>query len=250
MRRAVCTATILAAGVLACGGAPAAREPSTNHFPRAAERPAIELDTDGVEQFLRWIDGPRGAALEWRNLRVFAVTREWSKGSAVSDPDVDIQRQLDEVSSAGPTDERVPRARRLLSGIVSRRGEFVATAPGYLSPYLPAGTPIRGRIVFGVMLPGYAFSDGENICISLTSKHWADNAEMVLNTLVHELYHNGFATHRKPRSVIDVAGAEAATSNIEWQIQNEGMATYVGYRARPPTIARDARSVGHPAIAR
>jgi hypothetical protein len=36
--------------------------------------------------------------------------------------------------------------------------------------------------------------------------------------------------------VIDVAGAEAATSNIEWQIQNEGMATYVAYRARPNTL--------------
>jgi len=233
MRFVTCVlAVIVSVPLPSCGGG---APPKPVEAGRAAA-PPIVLDTDAVDAFLRWADGPHRELFDWRDRQVFAITREWAKGSALPDPDAEIERQLREVAQSGPGDVRVVRARRLLSALEQGRQAFLGSASKHLAQYLPRETPIRGRVVFGVMLPGYAFSDGHNIVINLTSEYWKDNRDKVLNLLVHELFHNGFATHQQARSVAAAEQGGSAISNIAWQIQNEGTATYVAYRAKPPGL--------------
>jgi hypothetical protein len=55
---------------------------------------------------------------------------------------------------------------------------------------------------------------------------------MVLNIVVHELFHVGFGRYIEPVDFSRIVTREQTADLITRSLQNEGMATYVAYRAR------------------
>jgi len=75
------------------------------------------------------------------------------------------------------------------------------------------------------------------IVVSLTDRFWANDPARLFNLLVHELFHNGFILFQIGLSPKEAKDGEALVRALLWQVQNEGMATYVSYRAKPPQLA-------------
>src|SRR6266540_624575 len=113
----------------------------------------------------------------------------------------------------------------------------MAAAVSHLRQYLPPGTRVRGTIALAAFLPNYAFSMDEAIVVSLTDSFWANDSARVFNLLAHELFHNGFLQHQHGESPSEAKDRSALLRSFLWQLQNEGLATYVAYRMRPPDLA-------------
>lgn len=145
---------------------------------------------------------------------------------------------------AATTQREVQEARPEATDDITFDGEaarglikWARSASSHLRAYLPSGTPVRGKVLFALFIPAYAFAWGDgSIVINVTAGFWGGNPDKVFNLLVHELYHNGFGLHRHGSSPQDAKTGAALVENLLWQTQHEGMATYVAYRARPPGL--------------
>jgi len=75
--------------------------------------------------------------------------------------------------------------------------------------------------------------DGDgNIIIDVSSKKWKQDTGWVLNLIIHEIYHLGYVRHNPGISLKKAMDDEDFMENILWQVQNEGMATWVAYKGR------------------
>lgn len=217
---------------------------------------SVIFDGEAIRGLIRWarsdsIDLPSA----WRDSKPFALTREWARWSGQSDPDQGVERMLRELVSdkaRTPASTRMGRAERLLEAILDGRNSFLQRALPHLQAYLPPNTEVRGQVLFAVFTPPYAFAwrDG-SIVVNVTAAFWKWNPDKVFNLLVHELYHNGFGVHRRGSSPQEANDRNALVENLLWQTQNEGMATYVAYRARPTNLEiEDYRLLDDPAEVR
>jgi hypothetical protein len=203
--------------------------------------PAISFDADAASLLLDWA---KGGSTEispgWRSLRAYELTRRWGAWNGRTDTDEYVEKRLRELAGAGTRsiDVRIGRARDLLAAAMAKRTDFVAQATLHLRAYLPAGTPINGVAVFAVCIPTYAFSWGDGtIVVDLSDGFWRGSTDKLFNLLLHELFHNGFIRYQRGVSASDAANGEALIDHLLWQTQNEGMATYVAYRAKPASLA-------------
>jgi len=65
----------------------------------------------------------------------------------------------------------------------------------------------------------------------VTSNQWGSDENSALNEIIHELYHNGYETHQLQCPLKDEMSTQQLLAHISWQLHNEGMATYVAYKA-------------------
>lgn len=106
--------------------------------------------------------------------------------------------------------------------MMSKEKEFNEKAMKYLCSFLPVDCPdISTTIYFTTAIMASGFQMDNNIVI------YGANADKD-NLLIHELFHKGF---NKCKPVFDTYATEDSTINqIYNDLQNEGMATYVGYK--------------------
>ncbi len=246
--RVLCFASaISAAGTLANEPTACHDQPRTSATARGAarseqENPAIAVAFDGtaVRELIQWA---RSDSMElpsaWRSQRPFALTREWARGSGLPDPNSEVEQILKEIIREKPQtapEARMARTEGFLNNMLEDRQTFLQRAVPHLQAYLSPGTPIRGQVLFAVFIPAYAFAWDGSIVVNLTAAFWKWEPQKVFNLLVHELYHIGFAAHRPDSPAEQVQTRSGLVENVFWQTQNEGMATYVAYRANPPSL--------------
>jgi hypothetical protein len=107
--------------------------------------------------------------------------------------------------------------------MIKKEKEFSEKAIPYLCSFLPKDCPdISTTIYFTTAIMASGFQSGNSIVI------YGANADKD-NLLIHELYHQGF-DKCKPRR-IESSSKDSMIYQIYNDIQNEGMATYVGYKA-------------------
>jgi hypothetical protein len=203
--------------------------------------PEVQFDTTAVDDILEWCQTSTGAPPEdWRASRAYTLTREWAKWSGMPDPDRDVEQVLSQIhvqKIADPTSIPLNRVERFLGALLEGREGFIHDATPHLAAYLPADTPIRGQVLFAMFIPPYAFAWGDgSIVINLTASYWGFEPKKVLHLLMHELFHNGYGLHQRGSSPMEAASGSALVESILWQTHNEGLATYIGYRARPPDL--------------
>jgi len=196
----------------------------------------IQIDSEAAESIINWAKSESLVLPEdWRSKQPYSLTRQWAGWSGQPDSDIHTIESLKKVLSLKKKNLKltsVLKAELLMGELLKRKKVFIENAVSYLSSYLPTGTPIKGRILFALYIPPYAFAWAGNIVVDLAAKFWEGNAEKVLNLLVHELYHNGFTFHHHGTPSIECDKPNALLDHLLWQTQNEGMATYVAYNEK------------------
>jgi hypothetical protein len=224
-------------------------EPVSSGQPGAAAQPdsrpiSITFDTQAAQAFIDWANSSALAPPEgWQSWRPYALTRLWAQSSGVPDPDQEVVRALEEIARArreGTGGARLEGLRQLMRGLLERRQWFLDDGLDLLRTYLPEGTPIDGEVVVTLFIPPFAFTwigdDVASVVIDLDSDFWRGDPDIITNLLVHEFFHVGFCHHQSSGSLNGNETVPALIDNILWQVQNEGMATYVGYRARTASL--------------
>ncbi len=219
----------------------------------------ITIDAEAAQLLIEWVQSDTVLPPDaWRTMPAYVLTRLWAKSNGQPEPYIEVERILNDIALSkrrNSNEDLVVQSQRLMMGLLNRHQTFTDGAIPHLQAYLPSDTPINGQVVFALFIPAYAFTwigDNTNsIVINLTSSFWQWNPGRVSNLLVHELYHIGFAQHQMGESVAEVSTVEALVGNILWQIHNEGLATYVAYRARPEGLdIEDYRLLDDPVEAR
>jgi len=123
-----------------------------------------------------------------------------------------------------PVEERKNNTQLIAAKIMmDREKEFNDKAVPFICSFLPKNCPnISTTIYFTTAIMSSGFQMGNNIVI------YGTNADKD-NLLIHELFHQGFnrckPTYNKYNS------KDSTVNQIFNDLQNEGMATYVGYKA-------------------
>jgi len=129
----------------------------------------------------------------------------------------------------------------LANGIHDAAPHFRARGLSGACSYLPEETVLEANVLLACFIhlgdpnPRFtpsAFVVEDAIVVNASSKFWNSHVNDVLHMLIHEVYHVGYHAHHPSLPLQDAETGEEMVEHILWQLQNEGMATYVAYRAR------------------
>ena len=105
---------------------------------------------------------------------------------------------------------------------------FLEKALPHLCSYLPNEADLSITIHFTAFIPPRAFAMGE-IVINMAATYWNENADNILNTIVHEIFHVGYSFCEENMAE---KPDETSLNDVLRNIHNEGICTYVAYKAR------------------
>ncbi|MCW4048601.1 MAG: hypothetical protein NWE89_02585 [Candidatus Bathyarchaeota archaeon] len=174
----------------------------------------------------------------WTGYPVQQYARDWAEQVKYT-IDYDEWRQRISDWAAMPLKERessifLRNTERILEG----KGIFLEKALPYLCSYLPSDANLDIGIHFTAFIPPRAFAMGE-IGINVAANYWKNNADNILNVLVHELFHVGFS-YCEEQSGIEYDQDDAILGILR-NIHNEGICTYVAYNAQDIFPAPDEK---------
>ena len=200
---------------------------------------SVSFDAKAASELIQWARSDSSTPPEdWRSEHAYELTRLWAQWNGQADPDVEVEAQLQRLArrkSQGTDSPVVVASEKLLREVLDGQQAFLQSAVRLLSSYLPPQTAFQARVLFALFIPPYSFSWGDgSIVIDLAADYWQGNPDKVLNLIVHELYHDGFLGYQPGTSAADARDGAAIVEHVLWRTQNEGLATYVAYRARTP----------------
>lgn len=101
----------------------------------------------------------------------------------------------------------------------------------HISSFLPASaSPLKVTVYLISDIKPAAFAYPGGILVNVNSPRFNNDPSVIMNIIVHEVYHGGFASTIAYRSDYEVQN-EAVDFVMDFLL-NEGMATYVSYSAR------------------
>ncbi len=168
----------------------------------------------------------------WENEIPYKTTIEWSDATRVPIDYEGFRTNLEELRGQAPEDRRRHEAYRLSERIMESAPTFKARALPHVCSYLPEGTKIDTTVRIACFIPPWAYCAKGSVIINTSHRHWENDAGMILNIIIHELFHVGFGQYREPVDFSEIETSEQTADLITRGLQNEGMATYVAYRAR------------------
>jgi hypothetical protein len=168
----------------------------------------------------------------WENETPYKTTMEWSYATRVPIDHEGFKAKLEELKDQSPEDRMRHEAYRLSERIMESAPTFRARALPHICSYLPGGTRVDSVVRTACFIPPWAYSARGGVIINTSHRHWEDDAGMVLNIIVHELFHVGFGHYIEPIDYSKMKTREQTIDLLSRGLQNEGMATYVAYRAR------------------
>lgn len=121
--------------------------------------------------------------------------------------------------------------------IIEGKQVFIEKALPHVCSYLPEAANLDIGIHFTAHIPPRAFAMGE-IVVNMTATYWNSNPDNILNTMVHELFHVGYSYCRDQRKI---ETEDSPLRNILENIHNEGVCTYIGYKAQDIFPAPDEK---------
>jgi hypothetical protein len=136
----------------------------------------------------------------------------------------------------------------VVEGIEAEQRTFQRRAREHIASYLPQGTLDRSRPE--IHLTTFAVPNAINlhdfIVVNVHHPDFGGDPQRVLHTLIHELFHSGYGACQPARTEPGLAGR---VHSLLETLQNEGMATYVAWRASglyPDPGNRDYRMLEDP----
>ena len=120
--------------------------------------------------------------------------------------------------------------------IIEGKKIFVEKAVPHACSFLPEEAELDIGVHFTAYIPPRAFAMGE-IVINMTATYWNNNPDNILNTMVHELFHVGYSYCRDQWGKIE----KSLLFSILENIHNEGVCTYVAYKAQDIFPAPDEK---------
>ena len=195
------------------------------------------LETGTLEKIVRHpeaVIGEGGAF--WDNEPAMVHVKGWSEGTGVRIPYMRWWTRVGEMAKLSEEDRSRHPLLLMTDSIVAMKDDFLIDAVPHVCSFLPDHIDFSIPVYFTAFVPPRSFVSG-GIVINVSASYWKGNVENILNNLTHEIFHVGYSHMRRERT-------EAPLENTQLYgmldyLQNEGIATYVGYEALPLFPAPD-----------
>lgn len=172
----------------------------------------------------------------WANDEAYTLAKKWHENVGLPlDYDGYYDRWLERLQrlAAVPVEER--RANpgfRMLEEIERRFPVYQERALPFLDRFLPSDAPtVASKIHITTGTLSFGFMTNGQIVIDPLSSHYKQDPDRVFNLITHETFHLGYGYNRDVRREKKL-GDDFVYDTVLDGLQNEGIATYVGYRAR------------------
>jgi hypothetical protein len=201
-------------------------------------RSKISFDTWSLE---RIVDDPLwvlGNEESFWGEKAQRYTLDWVKQVNYEFSFEDWRQRMREWAEA-PLEERRDHAYiRIANRITEGKEVFLERALPHLCSYLPEGVDLSIGVYFTAFIPPRAFSMGE-IVFNVAATYWCGNADNILNSLVHEIFHVGYSHCRDDRT--EETPHKGVLYDMLDNLQSEGVCTYVAYEVLPIFPAPDEK---------
>ncbi len=172
---------------------------------------------ENPEEFATTDEAYKKAAAYYAREKSRIVSEEWK--NAVRS----ISKKISEAKDDSPY-------LKLLKKLEAELPGFAAKAEPTLAGYLPKRDYCRidSKVYFTALTAFDSMNIWDSVLINALAPRYSLDADFILNTLVHELYHSGYSSCSAFREEPMI---EQKLYYILECLQNEGLATYVAYQA-------------------
>jgi len=155
--------------------------------------------------------------------------RQWSEGTGVAISYDRWREQVRALAELPEPDRRDHPLGRLAREVAAAGDAFLEEAVPHICGFLPAASNLGIEVHFTAFVPPRSFVANE-VVIDVGAEYWQGNVANILNNLIHEIFHVGYSKSRPGRTEAPLADAQLY--EMLDALQNEGLATYVGYAAQ------------------
>lgn len=195
-----------------------------------SEQSIITFETGGLEKIVHdpeWVLANQD--LFWETTRAQILTRKWAN-NVNWEIDYDKWRaSMTEWAQLSQEERQAHPLMEMTERLVASKATFNKLCLPHDRTFLPPGVDLSVTVQFTAFIPPFAFAM-EDIVVDVASPYWI-SPNHVLNLMMHEVFHVGYGFYRDQQT--EKGLVEASIYRILDNIANEGICTYVGYRALP-----------------
>ncbi len=222
---------------------------------KRADRWNVTLDTTSLESLLLHPEDVRSDPdAFWQTDAAYVLAKRWHDNNRIPldtrDYYANWLARLEDLSAVPEAERKTNPAFNLMEAVREREPVFRDRGVALLDALLPANdltfaTTIHvttGTMAFGFM------TNGQIVC-DVLSPFYRDDPDRIWNLLTHECYHIGYGYNRSLRQEDELDDGFVYNTMLD-ALQNEGLATYLGWKAReffPVADMDDYRMLDDPA---
>jgi tetratricopeptide (TPR) repeat protein len=167
----------------------------------------------------------------WENENAYRLLKSWHRYNNIP-IDYDAWKRRIEIIASIPIDERQDDpGYSLANEVMGARENFIQKAIPHICSFLPKkGLEIESTAYLVAYTHSRGIGVGNRIAIDIFNPYYRGSLSMILNSMVHELYHVGFGHVQFGRT--DPEFENTAVMRMLSDFQNEGITTYVAYKAQ------------------
>ncbi len=214
----------------------------------------IRIDKTSIERILldpeSILEDPEAF---WRSDPAYRLAESWHRNTGVSKSTNGYDKRWPAALkklAALPREERKNRPEfRFLESLMGKTAAFEAEALPFIRSFLPANEiAFRTSVYLTTQTFPYAFMANGDMVVDILSLKFRLNADQIFNILTHETFHVGYGYNRYLREEPALDDGFIYSTLLD-SLQNEGMATYMAYRAQslfPAPFESDYRLLDNP----
>ena len=181
----------------------------------------------------------------WKNDGAYDLAKKWHDINKISIDTLNYYNSwiehLEEINNLTEVQKQSHSSFKLMNEIIQKKEVFDEYALPHICSFLPKNDVNLNTTVYltGHTL-AWAFMTHSEIVINVLHSHYKGrSANDFMNIAVHEAFHIGYGKNRSYRKEIELENL--SMYNILDSFHNEGMATYVGYKAQDFFPAHDEK---------
>ena len=227
---------------------PPARASGTNSPRWASAR--VVFDVSSLEHiFLRPEDIFANAERFWKEDGAYRLAKLWHERNNIPIPLDEWCENLKRIISTPASERSSHPVFALGKALAGSHAEFMKQALPHVCSNLPnTDVKLDTTVYFTAFTSARSFMTNDNIVINIMAPYWKGDPQHLLNAILHEVFHIGYG--RNPTSQTLARQNDDRFCSLLRPLQNEGMATYVAFKAvamYPAAAEKDYQLLANPA---
>jgi tetratricopeptide (TPR) repeat protein len=167
----------------------------------------------------------------WVNDKAYSLTKQYHTNNNIKIPFEKWENRIKEIARLTSTEAKNQLAFITSNKIIEEETKFIEKAIPHICSFLPkSAPPIKVTAYFTSEIEPGAFALTNGIVMNVASPRFNNDPDVIMNIIVHEVYHSGYAATIFYRTEFELENE--TVDFINNFLLNEGLATYVSYKAQ------------------
>ncbi|UCG33493.1 MAG: tetratricopeptide repeat protein [Phycisphaerales bacterium] len=221
--------------------------------PETAARWTIHFDISPIDRLvIRAEEVLEDPDAFWQTDPAYHLVRSWHEWNNIPIPMRTWRTRVEAYANMSRSERNRSPAVRMARKLRKQKNTLLQKAVPHICSFLPdLPTGMTTTIYFTAETYPRAIGVGDNVVLDVTNDYWQGSDSTLLNTAVHELFHAAYGWHLCAQTETPLANA-AVYAQLS-TLHNEGLATFVAYKAQhlfPAPAEQDYTLLDDPARVR